>query len=86
MSLDSRYQAQLEDSYNEMLEEFYLLLMDQKKEMFRVENSEDEDDKINFIMNNLKDSEAQSGFDYDDDTWASYNDGLTIFSEILQKD
>ena len=37
-------------------------------------------------MNNLKDAEAQSGFDYDDDTWASYNDGLTIFSEILQKD
>jgi len=83
--MDPQTLGYLEDSYNDMLDEFYNRLAERTKEMIRVENSENEDDKIKFIIHNLKQAEAQSGFNYDEDLSASYEDGLEIFDQVYQK-
>ena len=50
-----------------------------------VELDEDEDRKINFINKNLQQALWHVGLD-DEDLSGSYEDGLSIFNEILKKD
>ena len=85
MSLDSRYMAQLESQYDEALEEYHRLLTENLATMKIVEHHEDEDRKINFINKNLQQALWHVGLD-DEDLSGSYEDGLSIFNEILKKD
>ena len=81
MSLDPRYMSQLEDQYEDALETFYSIITTKLKEMIRVENSDDEDEKISFINKNMKEALEYVGLD-DEDLSASYEDGLMIFNQV----
>jgi hypothetical protein len=83
MSLDPRYMSQLEDQYEDAKETFYSIITTKLKDMIRVENSDDEDEKISFINKNMKEALAYVGLD-DEDLSASYEDGLMIFNQVYK--
>ena len=85
MSMDPQTLGWLENQYEEALEEYHRLLTENLEAMKIVELDEDEDRKINFINKNLQQALWHVGLD-DEDLSGSYEDGLSIFNEILKKD
>ena len=85
MSMDPQTLGWLENQYEEALEEYHRLLTENLEAMKIVELDEDEDRKINFINKNLQQALWHEGLD-DEDLSGSYEDGLSIFNEILKKD
>ena len=83
MSLDPRYMSQLEDQYEDAKETFYSIITTKLKDMIRVENSDDEDEKISFINKNMKEALEYVGLD-DEDLSASYEDGLMSFNQVYK--
>ena len=85
MSMEPQALGWLENQYEEALEEYHRLLTENLATMKIVEHHEDEDRKIIFINRNLQQALWHVGLD-DEDLSASYEDGLSIFNEILKKD
>ena len=85
MSMEPQALGWLENQYEEALEEYHRLLTENLGAMKIVELDEDEDRKINFINKNLQQALWHVGLD-DEDLSGSYEDGLSIFNEILKKD
>ena len=77
MSLVETSKVQYEDAK----ETFYSIITTQLKDMIRVENSDDKDEKILFINKNMKEALEYVGLD-DVDLEIVYEDGLMIFNQV----
>ena len=84
MSLPSYYQSMIEDTFNAILDSFYMNIKPLREDMLRVEQDDDEDVKIIFITEHLEDAISENYIDYEFDDGILYLEAEKIFNNLLK--
>jgi len=82
MTLPSYYQSMIEDTFDAIMDSFYMNIKPLREEMLRVE--QDEDEKIIFITEHLEDAVSENYIDYEFDDGILYLEADKVFNNLLK--
>jgi len=82
MTLPSYYQSMIEDTFDAIMDSFYMNIKPLREEMLRVE--QDEDEKIIFITEHLEDAVSENYIDYEFDDGILYLEAEKVFNNLLK--
>ena len=82
MTLSSYYQSMIEDTFDAIMDSFYMNIKPLREEMLRVE--QDEDEKIIFITEHLEDAVSENYIDYEFDDGILYLEAEKVFNNLLK--
>ena len=82
MTLPSYYQSMIEDTFDAIMDSFYMNIKPLREEMLRVEQSED--GKIIFITEHLEDAVSENYIDYEFDGAILYLEAEKVFNNLLK--
>jgi frataxin-like iron-binding protein CyaY len=82
MTLPNNYQSMIEDTFDAIMDSFYMNIKPLREEMLRVE--QDEDEKIIFITEHLEDAVSENYIDYEFDDGILYLEAEKVFNNLLK--
>ena len=82
MTLPSYYQSMIEDTFDAIMDSFYMNIKPLREDMLRVE--QDEDEKIIFITEHLEDAVSENYIDYEFDDGILYLEAEKVFNNLLK--
>jgi len=82
MTLPSYYQSMIEDTFDAIMDSFYMNIKPLREDMLRVE--QDEDEKIIFITEHLEDAVSENYIDYEFDDGILYLEADKVFNNLLK--
>ncbi len=82
MTLPNYYQSMIEDTFDAIMDSFYMNIKPLREDMLRVE--QDEDEKIIFISEHLEDAISENYIDYEFDDGILYVEADKVFNNLLK--